>query len=572
MSKFICLKDDLSKFDNFDTNMNDVMKKYAGRLPCTDTDNWSKYQTFWPPRLVDALKRGEMVCFFGAGLSMACGMPNWDSLLQDHLGISKDFLDDDNAKNDPLTQAELASHKIGADQVQKLTRSAVSHTDKPSYNHFLLARLKLKFYITSNYDSLFEEAWARFDENKLIIILNDSDLHKHFNDGKIDAPKDEGAHYLFKIHGCINKKDELLILTRSDYRKHYRSNRLFFDTIVETLFLNYHTLFLGFSHKDPEITRLVEDSIWCWEKDDCIGKQPNFYSLQFDMKNITPEIFAARGIVALSPPIILSDDNIKDKRSLYLAHALMDIHSMLSHFKIDCVSLENDIDTYSKQISKPLEAAIKCLEKHKTSALQSLLKKDNCEWMRSLFTELTGLGELARQGVYLLDEYGSIAHYELCDDLKSKRAEEIKRSPSFVDRPYFRQARTFRKPFISDIFNSIYNELATFFICYPILEGHIFKGLLFSACQIGQWTLPVTAAEPLQIDGKSVILVDSNGVCLFPPNKEFDFHKGETLSGESRIGYFMKDLLVISRLNKLVSRVIENLIPLGTDDDHLIIR
>ena len=566
MPSFETLYDDLSKFDNVDTNLNETMKKLIYELKTKKIEKWDKYKTFWPPRLIAALKKNSLTCFFGAGLSMACGLPDWDSLLRDDLELSKEYLDEDSAKNDPLTQAQLASHKIGADEVQNRIRKAMKKTSKPSYNHFLLSAFKLRYYVTSNYDGLFEEAWKKLwdNGNEIIKILNDSDLHTYFENGEISKPKDKNKHYLFKIHGCVNNDNEQMILTRSDYRRHYRSNRDLFKTIKELL-LEYHTLFMGFSHKDPEITRLVEDAIWDWEKSNRTKKQPNYYSLQFDMTNITPEIFAARGIVALSPPTTSPDDTtITDRRSYYLANALSDLHAMKEFVDVSSMALEDYMDNYYSSIITPLNEAIETLENYSNNAMQCIDGDSDYDWMKVL---LSDLGTLGGQGVYLLDENGTLVQYEISADLSKTRANRLESTP-FASRPYFKQARTFRKPFVSDLFKSLYNNIATFFICFPITEGNIFKGLIFSACQIGQWNVPIDAAKIIQAKGHSVILLDSNGICLLPPNQEFALKK-ERVNNEIATGYKKEDLLVLSRKDKLISRVMENLIPLGKDDDVL---
>ena len=529
---------------------------------------WSDYKIFWPPRLIKSLKEKNLTCFFGAGLSLPCGLPSWDSLLKDSLGVGKEFLEDDSARNDPLTQAELASHKIGTEKVQDLIRQSVNITNKPSYNHFLLVLLDLEFYITSNYDNLFENAWDILHPgDPLITILNDSDLYTYFKDGEIDSPVNANKHYLFKMHGCAMKKEQL-ILTRSDYRRHYRTNKAFFHAIEENIFAKRHMLFLGFSHKDPEISRLVEDTIYLWEKDKENNLQPNFYSLQFDMTNYTPEIFAARGIVALSPPIMIPSNSSIDIRSYGLAHALIDLHAMSEYVDISTMSLEDDMNNYFYEIESEMNGALDTLSTYEQNAKDVLNgTSDDHSWLKKLSNELE---HFAGQGVYLLNRDGTIVCYDIEKDLIATRKDQIEDRASFSDRPYFQQARTFREKFISDVYPSIFNELSTFSICFPIKsDENIFIGLLFSACQIGQWQTPVKLAKNIQYQKRAVLLVDSNGICLLPPNDEFAYETSPCSNGESRIGFIYNDLLVISRRDKLVSRIMENLIPLGQDDDVL---
>jgi len=123
-----------------------------------------------------------------------------------------------------------------------------------------------------------------------------------------------------------------MILTRRDYRFHYRVNNEPFDSVRDML-QTKHTLFLGFGHKDPEVTRLVDDAIHKYEKDldpkEPPEHRPQFYSLQSDMKEHTPEVFAARGIVALNPPSVITEGD--DIRTLALGISLADLLAAKQH-------------------------------------------------------------------------------------------------------------------------------------------------------------------------------------------------------------------------------------------------
>lgn len=131
---------------------------------------------------------------------------------------------------------------------------------------------------------------------------------------------------LFKIHGSSDRLDEHMILTRRDYRFHYRVNLPMF-TEVRRILEKRHPLFLGFGHRDPEISRLVDDAIHEYEKnlDPKLPPVdwPQFYSLQFDMEQHISEVYAARGIVALRPPAVATQ--YSDVKTKALAVSLIDL-------------------------------------------------------------------------------------------------------------------------------------------------------------------------------------------------------------------------------------------------------
>lgn len=538
-----------------DVDVLSSLKAYVNsRIRTIDPKNpkWTDFKSFWPPRLLTAFRNDSFLCFFGAGLSMPSGLPSWNSLLTNYLKLDDKFIKDKDLEYDPLTLAEIASNFIGSESLQNILRSEYKRAMLPVTNHFLTALLRAPVYITTNYDELFEKAWAIVNPNiTLEVITNDSDLHNYFSATHLSSP-DPGICYLFKIHGCVNRETEQLILTRKDYRLHYRSNEKFFNQIRELL-KHYHVLFVGFSHKDIEVTRLVEDAIYIYEKElltTSSPNQPNFYSLQFDMLSHTPEIYAAKGIVALEPPITTITG---DYRSNALNTALADLLLADSYLLHSKVSLEPELERIKAVLENELNAGLAILKNYEANAIQSLKTRSDYSWLPLLINDL---GCLANEGLYLCDHQGRVLEY----DVPSRY---LKQERSITDllstRPYFRQANTFKKAFVSDSFRSIFNGNSTFTLCLPIFEKNNFKGILFSACQIGAWDAPIIEAKKIWAKHHGLILIDSNGNCLLPPNDEFAI-------GSSG-GYNFEQLLILSKKDKIISRVVENVVPINKDDD-----
>jgi hypothetical protein len=133
-------------------------------------------------------------------------------------------------------------------------------------------------------------------------------------------------------------------------------------------------------------------------------QEPNLYSLQFNMRLHTPEIFAARGILALNPPAVTP--NVKDIRSLSLAQALSDLIGAANKSFHEDLSLDDILEKSAKQLVLDLENSLKMFEAYSEKAANVLVGSlDNFEWMKEL--EQT-LGPMAGQGLYLLDNQGTI--------------------------------------------------------------------------------------------------------------------------------------------------------------------
>lgn len=530
------------------------------------------FTAFWPPRCVDALKRQEVVIFFGAGVSSSCGLPGWRELLSETFGLDKSLTEDKDLENDPLTLAELASQYLGSEVLQSILRREMKKPDRFSLSHAALAALRCPIYITTNYDCLFEQAWRKVNPTSLIVVTNDAwMLTKDYSEAEAN-----GNSILFKIHGCVKKSEdenEYLILTRHDYRFHYRTNKKMFDA-VKKLLREKHILFVGFSHKDPEVSRLVEDAIYDYEKEKAkansaiIDPRPQFYSLQFGMSSHTPEIFAARGIVALQPPPIMTA--LSNVKSTALAVALTDLIGAKQHDLHSKVTLDQKLRETIEILSKEITDAINTLDKFGDNAKQSLTKfSSSNSWLDNLIEELSNIGNLASQGVYLLDDQGNTIEHRVPHGLN-----QALRKPSIPlnNRPYFRQAKSFRESFISDSSGSIFNGQSTFFICKPVVKNGQSIGLLFSAVQIGQWKTPYEKAKELW-KTFSFLLIDSNGVCLVPPRGEFDIVPAEKMiQGESpaaNIGFSYSRLLELSRRDDLVRHISKSVVPITQDDDVL---
>lgn len=525
---------------------------------------WQDLSMFWPPRLVAAMEEGHLTPFLGAGVSIAAGIASWAELLRSHLRLTKAYIEDKDLENDPLTMAEIASQRSGAAFIQATLRDLTARAARPTTSHLVLASLRCQIYVTTNYDTLLEKAWVKVSNGgQMRVVVNDADLLA-IGPSWVDY-NDPNQPLLFKIHGCIERNGEQLILTRHDYRHHYRANKRFFDAVRQIL-QSRHILFAGFSHRDPEVTRLVEDAIYEYERERdqaTTPSRPNFYSLQFDMLEHTPEIFAAKGLVALRPPFYPAAAHGK---ALSLCVALGELAHAQQAQSYAQVAIDGDLHSLASKLSEQIEQAFEKMNTRMNDLLAALASGSGLDCCRQL---MEGIGPLASQGVYLLDQQGRVCECSVPAGLS--REDRMKHMPTFFDRPYFRIAKSFREPYVSDSFESKFNAHATIALCIPLLEGLTFKGLVFSAAQVGPWVWPINAATEQWSKGRSMILIDSNGIALLPPNNEVALKNGNLLISTEdpavNLGYRYKDLFALSRRDSLVKHLVENIVPLSQDDD-----
>ena len=177
---------------------------------------------------------------------------------------------------------------------------------------------------------------------------------------------------------------------------------------------------------------------------------------------------------------------------------------------------------------------------------------------------------LATQGLYLLGSSGQVVARNFLPGMNvaERQVGLDKIHNNLGDRPYFQTAKSFKRAFVSDIFQSVFNHNATFAICVPIIKDGNFEGLLFSACQVGQWKTPITESAKIS-KGLAAYILDGQGMVAIPPNGEFQPAVSPKL-GESPdygLGYDYLELKILSRKDRIINRLAENIVPVESDDD-----
>src|SRR5262249_13584774 len=133
---------------------------------------------------------------------------------------------------------------------------------------------------------------------------------------------------------------------------------------------------------------------------------PGFYSLQFDMLQKTPEVFAARGIVALQPSLVLLAGPGADSRTCSLAQGIIDLTDNAERGVDEELSLDSDLGRVAEAVGEELGSLIRRLTAATPEALEALKHDDLAAAQRLTDRVLAELGEYANQGAYLVDGRG----------------------------------------------------------------------------------------------------------------------------------------------------------------------
>ena len=245
-----------------------------------------------PPRgLVEAVRNGNAVAIVGSGLSCAAGAPTWQSMLLQLIAeaerTQKSAITEIANAAEMIRQgrfldaASLLKSVFGSDfqneVVRELQRNCYLSSDsldsdaighalqgrsvrtlfkpniaarleslpiEPTRSHQILAQLGFRAVVTTNYDTLIEDAWPKPAPA----------VYSWSHDW---APAvQRGAQVILKLHGDINNRGDL-VLAREDY-----SREIFAGASRRALYglFSQRVLFwIGYGHNDPDLDLVLDE-------------------------------------------------------------------------------------------------------------------------------------------------------------------------------------------------------------------------------------------------------------------------------------------------------------------------
>ena len=189
-----------------------------------------------------AARDGQLAVLMGAGVSAAAGLPSWHGLLEQ---LERDMditYPDPRQVPNSIDRAELIERhdKEGFQQRVAATVKGVSH---PSLLHALLASLDCHEVVTTNYDTLYEQAvCATNREIKAVMPWNSA----------------HGAdRWILKLHGDVDHVKQI-VLTRRHMVRYDSANRPS-AAVLQSLLLTKRLLAVGVSMTDDNVIRLAHE-------------------------------------------------------------------------------------------------------------------------------------------------------------------------------------------------------------------------------------------------------------------------------------------------------------------------
>ncbi|MDE7084741.1 MAG: SIR2 family protein [Clostridia bacterium] len=190
--------------------------------------------------IVNCLEHKSLSVFLGSGMSFnACGL-DWKTLVDPYIsqlpGNDSDLIKGlqyyvtQNNINVVSFKGEIAKKFIGL---------------KYDIRHEILAKLPVRNYWTTNFDTLIEDALKNTHEQRDVMTTNDSFI----------TAEERRDNVVYKLHGDVNDPQGIVIL-QDDYENYDRSHCNFMIALGNELATN-NMLFLGYSFSDPDIKNII---------------------------------------------------------------------------------------------------------------------------------------------------------------------------------------------------------------------------------------------------------------------------------------------------------------------------
>jgi hypothetical protein len=213
-----------------------------------------------PPKLIESYKKNSFGIYIGAGMSRASGLPDWETFINDLIDFAKANNCINDGKRDELKSlnknpanylllAEELKDILASDLPKYIKQKFDDKSLKPTETLCKIVKLKYKFIITTNYDTLIEKAYAK-------VFADIPNPLSYKNASAINYNILTNEPFILKAHGDAKSAANEVILTEKDYR-----NIIFkekgYQSVLHVLFSTCNVLFFGASLKDPELKLML---------------------------------------------------------------------------------------------------------------------------------------------------------------------------------------------------------------------------------------------------------------------------------------------------------------------------
>ena len=215
------------------------------------------------PALLSYVRDRRCVLFVGAGLSRAAGYPGWRGLMETVVRETIKHATVGSAKGELTKLLEAGRYPELADQCREiLGRSRFTallreelgkSVSPPEATHRPIVETPYAAIVTTNFDTLLEDAYARWSDEGVPKAPTGAQLGRH---GTLLLDR---AFFILKAHGTLHD-EESLVFTSEDYRRITHANPAF-QSMMAAILLTHAVLFVGYSLADPNFRLLLEGQL-----------------------------------------------------------------------------------------------------------------------------------------------------------------------------------------------------------------------------------------------------------------------------------------------------------------------
>jgi len=235
--------------------------------------------------LGNLIEKKKLVLFAGSGISIGSEMPSWDRLSYEFLILCKRIFNIYKNKEELINNITKSIDEVKNNKIQdksiiidtisvyrNLLNNIINDTDEErvkelftdwfrelfsgsnyNMNHKYIVSTNYPIILTTNYDNLLH---AAIGETYKDLIKNNFGL-KTYKDVARCIYEEES--FIFHIHGKASEIDYgNIVLTKKDYVNIIR-NIPSLRMLLETIFIKYAILFVGYGMSDPHLEDLLEE-------------------------------------------------------------------------------------------------------------------------------------------------------------------------------------------------------------------------------------------------------------------------------------------------------------------------
>jgi hypothetical protein len=165
--------------------------------------------------LAGEIAKRDCVIFVGAGVSKGAGLPDWSGLedaMRDKAGLSRSY-------GGPRT-ADCCRTVIGEHSFNKMVHEQINRPTAPTEAHRRIATLPVRIFVTTNYDTLLENALQEQRRRCNVLSLSHTAEWMQIGDFLPEC-------LVLKIHGCLERTANNLVITEDDYLSFWDCQRPF---------------------------------------------------------------------------------------------------------------------------------------------------------------------------------------------------------------------------------------------------------------------------------------------------------------------------------------------------------